>query len=109
MAMPPESKWYNNETQFWLSIIFFPLFVYGFYKTDLFSTKKKWVLASIAIMAVILINGSGIGAYSNEPCYCKETVLGIHGVVSKSTIKECKDRGGEVVSFEDYLDYIGVK
>jgi hypothetical protein len=109
MTTTTEPKWYNNETKFWLSIIFFPLFVYAFYMTNLFSTKKKWVMGSIAVIAAILINGFGKSSESDdEICYCKENIYGVV-VIGMITKKKCKERNGEMVSFEEYLDYKGIK
>lgn len=40
----PLKKWYNNKTKYWLSLLFWPLFIYATYKTDLFKKDTKSII-----------------------------------------------------------------
>ena len=73
-------KWYNNQTKLWLSILLWPLFVYGLYKTKLYPKKTKQIIAGVSVLLLLisianksggptgktyfLENRNGYGAYS---------------------------------------------
>ncbi len=61
---PDESgRWYNKKNRLWLSLLFWPLTVYGVYKTGLLEPKTKKILgiALAALLVLGLMNGDGDG------------------------------------------------
>jgi hypothetical protein len=55
----PAKHWYNNSTKLWLSLLFWPLTVYGVYKTSLLVPKTKKIIAGVAVALLLL------GAFSD--------------------------------------------
>lgn len=53
-----KTKWYNKGVWMCLSLLFWPLFVYGLFKTELISKKSKKIILisflSLAVFSVIL-------------------------------------------------------
>jgi hypothetical protein len=47
--------WYNQKSKLGLSIFIWPLWLYGLYKTDLYSQKTKmtWVIGVLILFAII--------------------------------------------------------
>ena len=58
---PEESgKWYNKRNRLWLSLLFWPLTVYGVYKTSLLEPKTKKIIAgACAVLLLLGILGKG--------------------------------------------------
>jgi hypothetical protein len=57
---PQADKWYNNSAKLLLSVLFWPLFLYGWYKTALVTKKTKQILFAVLIGFAI------IGAFSHN-------------------------------------------
>lgn len=47
--------WYNQKSKLGLSILIWPLWLYGLYKTDLYTTKTKmtWVIGVLILFAIV--------------------------------------------------------
>lgn len=48
------SKWYNDKTKLWLSLLIWPAFLYGAYKTQVLSKKTKNIIVSVFIFILIM-------------------------------------------------------
>ena len=44
-----KSPWYNQQSKLGWSILFWPVFVYGFFKTDLIKRKTKQIIGAVVI------------------------------------------------------------
>ena len=51
-----KTKWYNKAGWLWLSILFWPLLVYGLYKTEIMSKKTKKIIL-ISFLSLGLLGG----------------------------------------------------
>lgn len=49
-----KSKWYNNNNKLSLSMLFWPAFIYGMYKTNLVKRKTKQIVVTICSFIVIV-------------------------------------------------------
>jgi hypothetical protein len=51
---PDMSKWYNDKITLWLSILLWPVFLYGAYKTQVLSKKTKNIIGCAFIFILIM-------------------------------------------------------
>lgn len=49
------TKWYNKPPLLWLSLLFWPLFIYGMYKTTLYNPMLKKIVGSITFIILFFI------------------------------------------------------
>ncbi|PZF72586.1 hypothetical protein [Taibaiella soli] len=47
-----KEKWYNDKFKLGLSVLLWPVLLYGLYKTDLISNKSKWIFGSLIAVIV---------------------------------------------------------
>lgn len=50
--LPPKTKWYNDKLKLGLSLIIWPVFVYGVYKTSLINKSIKYVIYAFFVLFV---------------------------------------------------------
>ena len=62
------NKWYNDWTRLLLSLLFWPLFVYGMYKTILVKKKNKQIMLAIVTCLFIIgmFGNSGSGGSGGD-------------------------------------------
>lgn len=94
MSNMDAEKWYNNKSKLISSILFWPVLVYGIYKTDLISRKVKQLLAGTTILLFFMI-GKGKGDDStyvritNFETYMPGAGNVIYTVLPKSDPSQC--------------------
>jgi hypothetical protein len=81
---PDTNKWYNEKNKLWLSILFWPLFVYGVIKTEALTKKTKRIILGciIAFFLLAIVSGNKYNQNHHLSSYDNSS-----GNLSKAEIK----------------------
>lgn len=63
------TKWYNNAALLWLSLLFWPVFIFGMYKTNLYNPTVKKIVGAIGFIILFFMakaNNSGSSNGNNS-------------------------------------------
>lgn len=113
-SKPLEAKWYNNSGKLAFSILFWPAFLYGLYKTGLISRKRKQfgfliivnLFACLVYIANRRINDVKIPFPESEPDYYGSMVAeydkNTTGADLQRQVDEYKSSHGESSEHEDW-------
>lgn len=87
-------KWYNNKTKLISSILFWPVLIYGIYKTDQINKKTKQLLAVASLLLLFMIakrkdNDSAYVRITNFDTYVPGAGNVIYTVLPKSDPNQC--------------------